>query len=72
MLTTLPSTTTFRRSGRTAIQEGDGVIGQEGGEVIGIIGGSGFIGTALARVLALKGSAVRLIDRAPSRSRPDR
>jgi nucleoside-diphosphate-sugar epimerase len=48
------------------------VIGQEGGEVIGIIGGSGFIGTALARVLALKGSAVRLIDRAPSRSRPDR
>jgi nucleoside-diphosphate-sugar epimerase len=39
--------------------------------VIGITGGSGFIGTALARALMLQGHAVRLIDRAPSRSYPD-
>jgi GlcNAc-P-P-Und epimerase len=40
--------------------------------VIGIIGGSGFIGTALARALSIEGLAVRLIDRAPSRTRSDR
>lgn len=39
--------------------------------MIGIIGGSGFIGTALARALTLQGHAVRLIDCAPSRTYPD-
>jgi nucleoside-diphosphate-sugar epimerase len=67
----VPSTATFSESGRSAIQEGDEVIGQEGDEVIGIIGGSGFIGTALARALSLEGAAVRLIDRTPSCNRSD-
>jgi nucleoside-diphosphate-sugar epimerase len=40
--------------------------------VIGIIGGSGFIGTALAQALAIEGHPVRLVDLAPSRSYPDR
>lgn len=39
--------------------------------MIGIIGGSGFIGTALARALLVQGHSVRLIDRAPSRTYPD-
>jgi nucleoside-diphosphate-sugar epimerase len=39
--------------------------------MIGIIGGSGFIGTALARTLALRGHKVRVIDRVPSRTYPD-
>jgi nucleoside-diphosphate-sugar epimerase len=39
--------------------------------MIGIIGGSGFIGTALARALLAAGHAVRVIDRAPSRPYPD-
>ena len=40
--------------------------------MIGIIGGSGFIGTALAQALAVEGRPVRLIDHAPSRTCPDR
>ena len=40
--------------------------------MIGIIGGSGFIGTALARALSLEGRPVRLIDHSPSRTYPDR
>jgi GlcNAc-P-P-Und epimerase len=39
--------------------------------MIGIIGGSGFIGTALTRALLGAGHAVRIIDRAPSRSYRD-
>ena len=38
--------------------------------MIGIIGGSGFIGTALARALMLQGHAVRVIDRVPSATYP--
>jgi nucleoside-diphosphate-sugar epimerase len=40
--------------------------------VIGIVGGSGFIGTVLARTLSAEGRPVRLIDRAPSRAYPER
>jgi nucleoside-diphosphate-sugar epimerase len=39
--------------------------------MIGIIGGSGFIGTALARTLAAQGHAIRVIDLEPSRAYPD-
>ncbi|MGH6905019.1 MAG: NAD-dependent epimerase/dehydratase family protein [Geminicoccaceae bacterium] len=39
--------------------------------MIGIVGGSGFIGTVLARTLLAEGRQVRLIDRAPSRAYPD-
>lgn len=39
--------------------------------MIGIIGGSGFIGTALTRALSVQGHAVRVIDHAPSRTYPD-
>jgi GlcNAc-P-P-Und epimerase len=37
---------------------------------IGVIGGSGFIGSALARALQQAGHAVRIIDRAPSQAYP--
>ena len=40
--------------------------------MIGIVGGSGFIGTVLARTLSAEGRPVRLIDRAPSRAYPER
>jgi GlcNAc-P-P-Und epimerase len=39
--------------------------------VIGVIGGSGFIGSALVRALRQAGHEVRIIDRAPSRAYPD-
>jgi nucleoside-diphosphate-sugar epimerase len=39
--------------------------------VIGAVGGSGFIGSALARALKQAGHEVRIIDRAPSRAYPD-
>jgi nucleoside-diphosphate-sugar epimerase len=39
--------------------------------LIGVIGGSGFIGTALVRLLRQAGHAVRIIDRAPSPAYPD-
>jgi nucleoside-diphosphate-sugar epimerase len=39
--------------------------------MIGIIGGSGFIGTELARALSVQGHTVRLIDHTPSRTYPD-
>jgi GlcNAc-P-P-Und epimerase len=39
--------------------------------VIGVIGGSGFIGSALVRALQQAGHEVRIIDRAPSRAYPD-
>jgi GlcNAc-P-P-Und epimerase len=39
--------------------------------VTGVIGGSGFIGSALVRALRRAGHEVRIIDRAPSRAYPD-
>ena len=39
--------------------------------MIGVIGGSGFIGTALVRALRQDGREVRIIDRRPSRTFPD-
>ena len=39
--------------------------------VIGVIGGSGFIGSALVRALWQAGHEVRIIDRAPSQAYPD-
>ena len=39
--------------------------------VIGVIGGSGFIGSALVRGLKQAGHEVRIIDRAPSQAYPD-
>jgi GlcNAc-P-P-Und epimerase len=39
--------------------------------VIGVIGGSGFIGTALVRALQRTGHRVRIIDRAPSKASPE-
>ena len=39
--------------------------------MIGVIGGSGFIGSALVRALKQAGHVVRIIDRAPSRAYPD-
>jgi nucleoside-diphosphate-sugar epimerase len=39
--------------------------------VIGVIGGSGFIGTALIRALRQAGHEVRIIDRSPSPAYPD-
>ncbi|MGH6884464.1 MAG: NAD-dependent epimerase/dehydratase family protein [Geminicoccales bacterium] len=39
--------------------------------MIGVIGGSGFIGTALVRALKQSGHEVRIIDRAPSKAYPE-
>jgi GlcNAc-P-P-Und epimerase len=39
--------------------------------VIGVIGGSGFIGSALVRALKQNGHQVRIIDRAPSEAHPE-
>ena len=39
--------------------------------MIGVIGGSGFIGSALVRALQQAGQEVRIIDRAPSQAYPD-
>ncbi len=39
--------------------------------MIGVIGGSGFIGTVLVQALQQAGHAVRIIDRAPSQAYPD-
>jgi GlcNAc-P-P-Und epimerase len=39
--------------------------------MIGVIGGSGFIGTVLVRALQQAGHVVRIIDRAPSQAYPD-